>query len=72
MGLENIYNFNKVDFDKIEKFKDFNLDFLIPNEFYKKSKDILASLNVDEDAKIVCIHVRLELTAIKKEKIIET
>ena len=58
VGLENIYNFNKVDFDKIEKFKDFNLDFLIPNEFYKKSKDILASLNVDEDAKIVCIHVR--------------
>ena len=41
VGLENIYNFNKVDFDKIEKFKDFNLDFLIPNEFYKKSKDIL-------------------------------
>ena len=58
MGLENIYNFNKVDFDKIEKFKDLLLRFFNPKyEFYKKSKDIIASLNVDEDAKIVCIHV---------------
>lgn len=58
LGLENIYNYKKVDFDNIKKYKDFNLDFLIPNKFYKKSEDILAKLNVDRDAKIVCIHVR--------------
>ena len=58
LGLENFYNYDKVDFDNIKKFKDFNLDFLIPNKFYKKSEDILTKLNVDRDAKIVCIHVR--------------
>jgi putative glycosyltransferase (TIGR04372 family) len=58
VGLENFYNYNKVDFDNIKKYKDFNLDFLIPNKFYKKSEDILTRLNVDRDAKIVCIHVR--------------
>ena len=58
VGLENIINYNKVDFENIEKHKDFNLDFLIPNKFYKKSEDILTRLNVDKDAKIVCIHVR--------------
>ncbi len=58
VGLENIYNYKNVDFDDIEKYKDFNLDFLIPNKFYKKSEDILTRLNVNKDAKIVCIHVR--------------
>ena len=58
VGLENIYNYNKVDFDDIKKYNDFNLDFLIPNKFIKKSEDILAKLNVDKNARIVCIHVR--------------
>lgn len=58
VGLENIYNNDKVNFDDIKKYNDFNLDFLIPNKFLKKSEDILARLNVDKDAKIVCIHVR--------------
>ena len=56
--MENIYNYNKVDFDNIKKYNDFNLDFLIPNKFIKKSEDILAKLNVDKNARIVCIHVR--------------
>ena len=42
----------------IKKYNDFNLDFLIPNKFIKKSEDILARLNVDKNARIVCIHVR--------------
>jgi putative glycosyltransferase (TIGR04372 family) len=58
LGLENIYNYNKVDFDNIKKYKNFNLDFLISNKFSKKSEDILTRLNVDRYRKIVCIHVR--------------
>ncbi len=58
LGLENIYNYNKVDFDNVKKYNNYNLDFSIPNKFYKKSEDILRRLNVDRNAKIVCIHVR--------------
>ena len=58
LGMESIINFNKVDFENIDKHKDFNLDFLIPKKFYKKSENILTNLNVDKEAKIVCIHVR--------------
>ena len=72
VGLENIYNYNKVDFDDIKKYNDFNLDFLIPNKFIKKSEDILARLNVDKYARIVCIHVRdSAFHSDKKERIIE-
>ena len=58
VGLENLYTYTKIDFDSIKKYDNFNLNFLIPNEYYKKSEDILSKLNVDSDAKIVCIHVR--------------
>ena len=56
IGLEDLYLKNK--FENIEKFKSYELNFIISNEYEKRSKKILEKIGYKNSSKIVCMHIR--------------